>query len=70
MSFHLLKFSRYLYTGTIDYNQHNKEVILQCLVAADELGLDKLIEHIQGYLVKNEEYAQGSCRYTSNHLST
>jgi hypothetical protein len=31
-------------------------VILQSLVAADELGLDKLIEHIQEYLVKNEEY--------------
>ncbi|CAB4387007.1 unnamed protein product [Rhizophagus irregularis] len=47
---------RYLYTGTIDYNQYNKDVILQCLVASDELGLDKLIEHIQEYLVKNEEY--------------
>ncbi|RIA98261.1 hypothetical protein C1645_153253 [Glomus cerebriforme] len=47
---------RYLYTGIIDYNQCSKDVIVQCLVAADELGLDKLIEHIQEYLIKNEEY--------------
>ncbi|RGB39471.1 hypothetical protein C1646_740044 [Rhizophagus diaphanus] len=45
---------RYLYTGLIDYNNHNKEVILQCLIAADELGLNKLIEHIQIYLIDNE----------------
>jgi hypothetical protein len=31
-------------------------VILQCLVAADELGLNELIEHIQEYLIDNEEY--------------
>ncbi|CAB4394926.1 unnamed protein product [Rhizophagus irregularis] len=45
---------RYLYTGLIDYENHNKEVILQCLIAADELGLNKLIEHIQIYLIDNE----------------
>ncbi|GBC03571.1 hypothetical protein RclHR1_00520023 [Rhizophagus clarus] len=41
--------------GIIDYDQYNNEVILQCLVAADELGLDKLIEHVQKYLIDNEE---------------
>ncbi|RGB39469.1 hypothetical protein C1646_664566 [Rhizophagus diaphanus] len=42
--------------GIIDYDQYNNEVILQCLVAADELGLIKLTEHIQEYLIDNEEY--------------
>ncbi|CAB4394924.1 unnamed protein product [Rhizophagus irregularis] len=42
--------------GIIDYDQYNNEVILQCLVAADELGLNKLNEHIQEYLIDNEEY--------------
>ena len=28
-------------------------MILKCLIAADELGLDKLIEHIQEYLINN-----------------
>jgi hypothetical protein len=43
-----------LYTGIIDYDQYDKEVILQCLIAADELGLYKLIERIQKYLIDNE----------------
>ncbi|RIA98262.1 hypothetical protein C1645_750435 [Glomus cerebriforme] len=47
---------RYLYTGIIDYDQYNKDVIVQCLVAADELGLDKLIEQIQEYLTNNDEF--------------
>ncbi len=45
-----------MYTGIVDYNQHDKYMIVQCLVAADELGLDKLIEHIQKYLIENEEF--------------
>ena len=44
-----------MYTGIIDYNRHDINVILQCLVAADELGLDKLVGHIQEYLTENEE---------------
>ncbi|CAI2174163.1 8183_t:CDS:2 [Funneliformis geosporum] len=51
-----LNVSRYLYTGIVDYDQHHKEVILQFLVAADELGLSNLIQHIQDYLIDDEEY--------------
>ncbi|GES77841.1 BTB/POZ protein [Rhizophagus clarus] len=47
---------RYLYTGIADYSQHSKEMVLQCLVAADELGLDKLIDRIQEELINNEEF--------------
>ena len=54
----MFKFSRYLYTGIVDYDQHHKDVILQFLVAADELGLNKLIDHIQDYLVENENILQ------------
>ncbi len=39
----------------MDYNQH-KDVILQSLVAADELGLNKLMEHIQEYLTENHDF--------------
>ena len=45
-----------MYTGIIDYNQHSKNVILQFLVAADELGLSKLVQHIQEYFTNNEEF--------------
>ncbi|EXX51709.1 hypothetical protein RirG_259280 [Rhizophagus irregularis DAOM 197198w] len=52
-----LLFSRYLYTGIIYYDQYSRDVILQSLIAADELGLDKLIERIQYDLIINEEFA-------------
>ncbi|GBC03566.1 hypothetical protein RclHR1_00520018 [Rhizophagus clarus] len=42
--------------GIADYSQHSKEMVLQCLVAADELGLDKLIDRIQEELINNEEF--------------
>src|SRR2546421_5539950 len=48
--------SRYLYMGVVDYDQHSKNVILQFLVAADELGLNNLIERLQEYLLKNKEF--------------
>ncbi|RGB39478.1 hypothetical protein C1646_754430 [Rhizophagus diaphanus] len=47
---------KYLYTGIADFSQHSKEMILQCLVASDELGLDKLIDQIQDDLINNEEF--------------
>ncbi|GES77837.1 hypothetical protein GLOIN_2v1534764 [Rhizophagus clarus] len=47
---------RYLYTGIVDYDQHRKDIILQFLIAADELGLDKLIELTQEYLLNNKEF--------------
>ncbi|UZO28657.1 uncharacterized protein OCT59_022173 [Rhizophagus irregularis] len=46
---------KYLYTGIADLSQHSKEMILQCLFASDELGLDKLIDQIQDDLINNEE---------------
>ncbi|EXX51721.1 hypothetical protein GLOIN_2v1766367 [Rhizophagus irregularis DAOM 181602=DAOM 197198] len=47
---------RYLYTGVVDCDQLSKDIILQSLVAADELGLDKLIECIQECLLDNKEF--------------
>ncbi len=44
------------FTGAVDFDQHNKNVILQFLVAADELELNKLIERIQEYLIENHEF--------------
>jgi hypothetical protein len=52
----MLKISRYLYTGIVDYDKHSKDLILQFLVAADELGLDKLIKRTQEYLLENKEF--------------
>jgi hypothetical protein len=52
----MLEISRYLYTGIVDYDQHSKDLILQFLVAADELGLDKLIGRTQEYLLENKEF--------------
>ncbi|GET56283.1 hypothetical protein GLOIN_2v1534764 [Rhizophagus irregularis DAOM 181602=DAOM 197198] len=46
---------RYLYTGIVDYD-HSKDIILQSLIAADELGLDKLVGRIQEYLLENKEF--------------
>ncbi|CAI2173356.1 13614_t:CDS:2 [Funneliformis geosporum] len=48
--------ARYLYTGTVDYDQLHEDVILQLSVAADELGLIKLIDNIQEYLIENQEF--------------
>src|SRR3954452_22436892 len=56
-----LLISRYLYTGFVDFNhndQHNKDIFLQFLVAADEFGLSELIEYIQKNLTENEEFMQ------------
>jgi hypothetical protein len=47
-----------LYTGIVDYDQYSNDVILQSLIAADELGMDKLIERIQNGIIINEEFAR------------
>jgi hypothetical protein len=52
----MLKISRYLYTGIADYDKHSKDLILQFLVAVNELGLDKLIKRTQEYLLENKEF--------------
>ncbi|CAG8504640.1 9817_t:CDS:2, partial [Racocetra fulgida] len=48
----LLKF-RYLYYGIVDFKRQKKEIILELLVAADELGIQRLIDSVQEFLAQN-----------------
>ncbi|CAG8753985.1 2475_t:CDS:2, partial [Cetraspora pellucida] len=48
----LLKF---LYCGEADIYDQEGETILDLLVASDEFGLTKLIDHIQQYFVENQK---------------
>ncbi|KAF0428771.1 BTB/POZ protein [Gigaspora margarita] len=47
--FHLLL--RYLYTGVIDFDSLDGPLILQILIAADELYLDSLLKRVDDYLI-------------------
>ncbi|CAG8634350.1 7271_t:CDS:2 [Cetraspora pellucida] len=44
---------KYLYCGVVDFNRQKKEIILELLVAADELGVQRLINSVQDFLVQN-----------------
>ncbi|CAG8507248.1 15619_t:CDS:2 [Gigaspora margarita] len=44
----------YLYCGIVDFQgQKNNEIILELLIAADELGIQKLIDSVQEFLSQN-----------------
>ncbi|CAG8663899.1 27503_t:CDS:2, partial [Racocetra persica] len=45
---------QYLYTGTIDLAQQDGTDLIKILVAADELGLQKIVEIIKQYLIDNQ----------------
>ncbi|KAG9305716.1 hypothetical protein G9A89_005114 [Geosiphon pyriformis] len=47
---------RYIYSGEISLNEHGPLTILELLIAADELILEKLIDHLEDYLI--EHYAK------------
>ncbi|RIB07620.1 BTB/POZ protein [Gigaspora rosea] len=45
----------YLYCGIVDFHgQKNNEIILELLIAADELGIQKLINSVQEFLSQNQ----------------
>ncbi|CAG8545698.1 5613_t:CDS:2 [Scutellospora calospora] len=44
---------KYLYYGTVDFKTQEKDTILELLVAADELGIQRLIDSVQEFLIKN-----------------
>ncbi|CAG8630786.1 45743_t:CDS:1, partial [Gigaspora margarita] len=43
----------YLYCGIVDFQNQNNEIILELLFAADELGIQRLIDSVQEFVVKN-----------------
>ncbi|CAG8828806.1 44910_t:CDS:2, partial [Gigaspora margarita] len=47
----------FLYCGIVDLNSQKDEIILELLVAADELIIKKLIDFIQEFLIEN------SCKF-------
>ncbi|CAJ0632185.1 7151_t:CDS:2 [Entrophospora sp. SA101] len=70
----------YIYSGVVDFENHQLSDILEILIAADELILDELTEHIQIYLMEEtfwlpENIVQNLkhdliCSYLSkNHIS-
>ncbi|CAG8552134.1 7421_t:CDS:2 [Dentiscutata erythropus] len=50
--FHLIL--RYIYTGTLDLKDQPGSNIFALLIAADELLLDRLVDHVQRYLINKE----------------
>ncbi|CAG8670212.1 12378_t:CDS:2 [Dentiscutata heterogama] len=44
---------KYLYCGIVDFQSQNNEIILELLVAADELGIQRLINSVKEFLSKN-----------------
>src|ERR1051325_6057610 len=45
---------KYLYNGTINFDEQNGAQILKLLIATDELNLQKLNDHVQAYLIDNQ----------------
>ncbi|PKC73062.1 BTB-domain-containing protein [Rhizophagus irregularis] len=45
---------KYLYTAEIELSKHEITILLQILIAADELNLQKLIFHVEQYLLENQ----------------
>ncbi|GBB98693.1 hypothetical protein RclHR1_00330020 [Rhizophagus clarus] len=45
---------KYIYTGEVDLTKAPGENILGLLVASDELLLEELLSHVQGYLIENQ----------------
>ncbi|CAG8538719.1 45007_t:CDS:2 [Gigaspora margarita] len=43
----------YLYCGIVDFQNQNNEIILELLVAADELGIQRFIDSVQEFVIKN-----------------
>ena len=51
-NFCLSFFYRYIYTGTIELDTINVESnLIGLLIAADEMNLSELVEHLQQYIV-------------------
>ncbi|CAG8498398.1 35508_t:CDS:2 [Racocetra persica] len=46
---------KFLYCGEVNISDQEGETILDLLVASDEFGLTKLIDHIQQYFVENQK---------------
>ncbi|KAG9285286.1 hypothetical protein G9A89_001420 [Geosiphon pyriformis] len=44
---------RYIYSGEISLNEHRPLTILELLIATDELILEKLINHLEDYLIEH-----------------
>ncbi|RIB23404.1 hypothetical protein C2G38_2242706 [Gigaspora rosea] len=44
---------KYLYCGIVDFQNQNNETILELLFAADELGIQRLIDSVQEFVIKN-----------------
>ncbi|KAG9292155.1 hypothetical protein G9A89_005299 [Geosiphon pyriformis] len=44
---------RYIYSGEISLNEHGPLTILELFIAADELILEKLIDHLEDYLIEH-----------------
>ncbi|CAG8754047.1 25123_t:CDS:2, partial [Gigaspora rosea] len=43
----------YLYCGIVDFQSQKNEIILELLVAADEFGIQRLINSVQEFLIQN-----------------
>ncbi|RIB23760.1 hypothetical protein C2G38_2242470 [Gigaspora rosea] len=44
---------KYLYCGIVDFQSQKNEIILELLVAADEFGIQRLINSVQEFLIQN-----------------
>ncbi|CAG8539459.1 36233_t:CDS:2 [Gigaspora margarita] len=44
---------KYLYCGIVDFQGQKNEIILELLVAADEFGIQRLINSVQEFLIQN-----------------
>ncbi|CAG8582829.1 15922_t:CDS:2 [Cetraspora pellucida] len=44
---------KYLYCGIVDFKRQKKETILELLIAVDELGIQRLINSVQEFLIQN-----------------
>src|SRR5437660_2434807 len=57
-------FKRYIYNGTINIDNLDKNEILELLEACDELCFDELIDDLQNYLIKEEKWIQQNLIHT------
>ncbi|KAF0537734.1 btb/poz domain-containing protein 19-like [Gigaspora margarita] len=44
---------KYLYCGIVDFQNQKNEIILELLIAVDELGIQRFINSVQEFLIKN-----------------
>ncbi|CAG8754601.1 11541_t:CDS:2 [Gigaspora margarita] len=44
---------KYLYCGIVDFQSQKNEIILELLIAVDELGIQRFINSVQEFLIKN-----------------